>query len=177
MAGLPGCGKSTVAAGLEKELGAAVLNKDRVRAALFPPAVLDYSAIQDDVSMAAVFQAAAAILRPRPGQVVILDGRTFLRPGQVRDLLALASLLGEAPRVIECVCDDDVARRRLEQDQADGSHPAGNRTFALYQQLKAAAVPLSIPRLVLDTGTLSREECVGQCLEYLEGDGRAVVPE
>jgi predicted kinase len=169
MAGLPGCGKSTVAAGLASELRAVILDKDRVRAALFPPGVLDYSAAQDDVTMAAIYQAAAAILRTRPGQVVILDGRTFLRPGQVRDLLDLAASVNEVPHIIECVCDDDVARRRLEADQARGGHPAGNRTFALYQQLQAAAVPLTLPRLVLDTGKLTPEECVRRGLEYLGG--------
>jgi len=66
--------------------------------------------------MAAVYQAAKAILKASPLQVVILDGRTFLRPGQVNDLLAVASSLGVVPRVIECVCDDEVARERLERD-------------------------------------------------------------
>jgi predicted kinase len=39
MAGLPGSGKSTLATCLEPRLGAVVLDKDRVRAALFPPRV------------------------------------------------------------------------------------------------------------------------------------------
>jgi adenylylsulfate kinase len=167
MAGLPGTGKSTVAACLWRELGAVVLDKDRVRAALFPPRVLDYSAAQDDVCMTTIYQAAAAILKATPQQPVVLDGRTFLRAGQVADLLTLASSLGTPPRVIECVCDEDVARRRLEADQASGGHPAGNRTFALYLSLKAAAEPLTVPRLVLDTGRLPLEECVRRCLDYL----------
>jgi adenylylsulfate kinase len=169
MAGLPGCGKSTVAAGLERELGAVVLDKDRVRAALFPPRVLDYSAVQDDVCMAAIYQAAATILNANPRQHVVIDGRTFLRADQVADLLALASSLGTPPRVIECVCDDDVARRRLEADRARGGHPAGNRTYALYLSLKADAEPLTVPRFVLDTGRLPLEECVRRCLGYLKG--------
>jgi predicted kinase len=167
MAGLPGCGKSTVAAGLARELGGVVLDKDQVRAVLFPPAVLDYSAAQDDVSMAAIYEAAAVILRARPRQAVILDGRTFLRPGQLRPLLDLAAALKATPHLLECVCADDVARRRLEQDLARGGHPAGNRTFALYQELKATAQPLPAARLILDTGQLSPAECVRRCLDYL----------
>ena len=62
MAGLPGSGKSTAAAYLAERLGAVVLDKDRVRAALFPPPVLDYSAEQDEITMAALYRAAAAIL-------------------------------------------------------------------------------------------------------------------
>src|SRR5438105_9642425 len=102
MAGLPGTGKSTLAACLEGELGAVVLDKDRVRAALFPPRVLDYAALQDDIAMAAIYQAAGAILKADPRQAVVLDGRTFLRPGQVRSLLDLAASLDEPARVIEC---------------------------------------------------------------------------
>jgi adenylylsulfate kinase len=169
MAGLPGTGKSTVAAGLERELGAVVLDKDRVRAALFPPRVLDYSAAQDDVCMAAIYRAAATILQAAPQRPVVIDGRTFLRATHVADLLALGSALGTPPRVIECVCDDEAARRRLEADQARGAHPAGNRTYALYLSLKAAAEPLSMPRLVLDTGRLSPDECLRRCREYLRG--------
>ncbi len=63
MAGLPGTGKSTLAERLKAELGAVVLNKDEVRAVLFPPPVLDYSAAQDDLCMAAIYAAAAAIIR------------------------------------------------------------------------------------------------------------------
>jgi hypothetical protein len=43
---------------LAEELGAVVLNKDTVRAALFPPPVLDYSAGQDDISTQAIYYAA-----------------------------------------------------------------------------------------------------------------------
>src|SRR5262249_47394402 len=128
MAGLPSTGKSTLASCLESEIGAVLLGKDVVRAALFPPRVLDYSAVQDEISMSAIFQAVAAILRGDPRQAVIIDGRTFLRPGQLQPLIDLATSQGEDLFIIECVCDDDVARRRLEKDLAEGSHPAGNRT-------------------------------------------------
>jgi adenylylsulfate kinase len=162
MAGLPGSGKSTLAACLEERLGAVVLDKDRVRAALFPPRVIDYSKQQDDIAMAAIYQAATAILKASPRQVVVIDGRTFSRPGQLQPLLEL----GEPPRIVECVCDDAVARERL----ANARHPAANRDFALYLSLKAAAEPITMPHLVLDTGRLTLDECVRRCLEYLRGD-------
>src|SRR5437764_8986344 len=171
MAGLPGSGKSTLATCLEERLGAVVLDKDRVRAALFPPRVLDYSAGQDDITMAAIYPAVRAIHKANAGQAVVIDGRTYLRPGQVRSLLDLAESLGEAPHVIECVCDDAVARERLERDLARGGHPAGNRTFALYLSLKADAEPIAVPHLVVDTGRLSLAECAARCLGYLRRGG------
>jgi predicted kinase len=169
MAGLPATGKSTLAARLARELGAVVLDKDRVRAVLFPPPVLDYSREQDDVCMAAIYRAAACILGSDRRRTVILDGRTFAHADQVHDLSARAAAMGEVPRIIECVCADEVARRRLEEDQARGAHPAGNRTVALYLALKAEREPIHAPRLVLDTGALSPEECLGRCRRYLSG--------
>jgi hypothetical protein len=62
-----------------------VLNKDQVRAALFPPPVLDYSAAQDDLCMAAIYSAAAHIRNASPQQVVIRDGRDSKTPEGVAE--------------------------------------------------------------------------------------------
>lgn len=169
MAGLPGTGKSTLAGRLAAELGGVVLSKDVVRAALFPPPVLDYSREQDDIALDAIYHAAEHILASsrRP---VIIDGRTFSKAYQVRDLFAAADRMDTSPKIIECVCSDEVVRERLERDHAAGTHPAGNRTFEMYLGVKARAEPLSVPRLVLDTGRLSVEECVARAIEYLGAD-------
>ncbi len=167
MAGLPGTGKSTLAARLAAELGGVVLSKDVVRSALFPPPVLDYSAAQDDVAMSAVFAAARLLLGAKPERVVILDGRTFSKARQVADLLALGREVGQEPFVIECVCAEDAARDRLDRDAAAGTHPAGNRTGELHAAVKAAAEPLTVPRLTLDTGCGSPDECLARALAYL----------
>lgn len=167
MAGLPGTGKSTLAAALAEALGGVVLSKDMVRAALFPPPVLDYSPAQDDVAMAAVYAAARQLLTANPARDVILDGRTFRKSSQVDALLALGREVGEELAVIECVCDDAAARDRLERDAAAGSHPAGNRTGALHALVAATAEPLAIPRLTIDTSSLSPADCLRLALAYL----------
>jgi len=169
MAGLPATGKSTLAARLAYELGGVVLSKDQVRAALFPVPVLNYSAEENEISMAAIIHAARYIRQTFPQQAIIIDGRTFLRSRQVDDLLALAASLGETPRIIECICADDVARQRLEHDLASGTHPAKNRTFELYRAVKQQAEPIPVAHLTLDTGSTPLEECVRRCLGYLRG--------
>lgn len=167
MAGLPGTGKSALAGRLAGELSGVVLSKDTVRAALFPRPVLDYSAEQDEIAMGAVYAAAGYVLAGDPGRVVILDGRTFSKAAQVGTVATFAESVGQSARVIECVCTDDVARGRLKADAATGTHPAGNRTVELYQRVKARAEPLTVPRLTLDTGALSLDECVRRAREYL----------
>lgn len=169
MAGLPGSGKSTLAARLAERLGGVVLSKDVVRAGLFPAPALDYSSAQDEIAMTAVYHAAAYTLRHRPEVPVLLDGRTFSKSEQLEAPLALAATAGQSLRVIECVCAPDIARARIALDHRAGTHPAGNRTPDMYDRVRAAAAPLTLPRLTLDTGVLALDECVARALAYLVG--------
>ncbi|MBP3954192.1 ATP-binding protein [Gemmata sp. G18] len=167
MAGLPGSGKSTLASRLADTFRGVVLSKDVVRSALFAPSVLDYSTAQDEIAISAVYEAARYILTADPGRAVFLDGRTFSKLGQLDSPLALAVSLNQRLQVIECVCSDEVARARLEADHTAGAHLAGNRTPDMYARVRAAAVPLAVPRLTLDTGALALEDCVSRALAYL----------
>ena len=166
MAGLPGTGKSTIAARLAERLGGVVLCKDVVRRALFPPPALDYSREQDDLALRAMYLAANRI-RDAANLHVVIDGRTFSKAYQVRDLFTAAERMGLIPCIIECICSDEVARERIERDLQQGTHPAGNRTFAMYLEMKARAEALTAPRLVLDTGNEALEECVSRAGSYV----------
>src|ERR1700723_4445200 len=76
-AGLPGTGKSTLARAMAERLGAAVLDKDRVRGALFPGALTDYTPPQDQLCMRAMLDAAAYLTEHRRGHYIFFDGRPF----------------------------------------------------------------------------------------------------
>ncbi|MGH3719441.1 MAG: AAA family ATPase [Pseudonocardiaceae bacterium] len=84
LAGLLGTGKSTLAAELvhRMEGRALLLDKDRVRHALFGPQHTLYTCEQDDFCVLTMFRAAAWHLRHTPGSVVIFDGRTCSRTYQ-----------------------------------------------------------------------------------------------
>jgi predicted kinase len=147
LSGLPGTGKSTLARALSAELGAPVLDKDAVRAALFGPQGTDYSRSQDDRCMAAIYAEAARLAdgarREDAARVAaILDGRTFSRHESVAGLLDAARAAGAALLVVECRCADRVAEARLLADAARGTHPAANRGVALHRALRAAAEAL-----------------------------------
>jgi predicted kinase len=171
MAGLPGTGKSAIAAELEKSLHATVLGKDEIRAQLFPRDTVNFSREQDDLCMEVIFLIARYLLRINPEQNIIIDGRTFTRSYQIEHLLSRADLLKAKPVIIECVCDDVVAKQRLDDDLHAGTHPAGNRTYKLYQELKEKADPIRAARLVIDTGKEPLERSVERCMVYLEQQG------
>ena len=175
MAGLPGTGKSTLARRLVRRLAdesvggqvrSALLDKDVVRAALFSADDIEYSTRQDDLCVDVMLQAAEYLLQAAPRRHVLLDGRTFSRRYQVQVVRRFAGRLGVPCVFIECVCSDETARRRLERDVAEGRHPARNRTFQMYLEVKAQAEPIDGPKLVVNTeGDL--EHCVQRCLVHL----------
>ena len=159
MAGLPGTGKTTLARQLAEPLNAAVLSKDTVRHALFSPGLVEYSSEQDDFVIDLLLRTAEYIWQRRPDQVIILDGRTFSRAAQRRHVIDFAEKLSQPWRIIECVCSDETARRRLAE--ADPTHPAVNRTPHLYEEVKQRWEGITEPKLSVRTdGEVNLEELV-----------------
>jgi predicted kinase len=150
MAGLPGTGKSTLARQLAPALDAAILSKDTVRHALFEPDLVEYSAEQDDFVIDLLLLTAEYIWERHAKKAIILDGRTFSRASQRQHVIDFADGHLQPWRIIECTCDDELARDRLSQPDAD--HPAGNRTPHLYDEVKRRWEPITQPKIVIDTG-------------------------
>jgi hypothetical protein len=135
------------------------LDKDRIRAGLFPPSHVHYTDDQNDFCVDVMYRTAEWLLRRDHPPVVILDGCTYTRAGQIASLRRMASRLGEPLRVIECTCDDQLALARIADD---GNHLADNRDAALYRKLQAAAQAITGPKLVVDTGR-PLGACVADC--------------
>ncbi len=166
MAGLPGTGKSTVAQALAHTLPGAVLDKDVIRAALFAPAHVEYSLEQDDFCQEIMLQTAAYLLAKNTSSYVILDGRTFSRLYQRERVLEFCSQLGTRSAILECVCSEETALRRLQEAAAQQIHPAINRTPDLYRQIRKTWEPIECPKLVLDTEA-DLTTCAERAAQYI----------
>ncbi len=148
MAGLPGSGKSALSRALAAELGDTVLDKDEVRAALFPPSDIEYSAEQDDFCMGIMLKVAGYLFRKDPSRHIFLDGLTFSRTYQLERATGFAEALSQPWRILECVCSEGTARERLATDPP---HLAANRDFNLYLRVKARFEEISLPKTIIDT--------------------------
>ncbi len=148
MAGLPGTGKTTLAHALAEITAGSVLSKDQIRAALFSPEDIEYSTAQDDFCMDVMLQAARFLLQKNPQRKVFLDGRTFSRRYQIDRVLAFAADLSQPWTILECTCSVESVRRRIDLDP---SHPARNRTFSLYEDVKARFERITYQKTVIDT--------------------------
>lgn len=167
MAGLPGTGKSTLAQNLADACSGIVLNKDLIRAALFPMALIEYSTKQDDFCMSILFQVASYMLQNDPSLYVIVDGRTFSCKYQVEALDRFAEEIKKPLKIIECICSDETAQKRLEEKLAMGAkHLAGNRDYHLYLTIKAHFEPIREPKVVVNTDE-DLAHCLALCLDYV----------
>jgi predicted kinase len=166
MAGLPGTGKTTLARELARRTSGRVLSKDEFRHAIFLPAEIEYSSRQDDFCLQLMLQTAEYLLSRDPARIIFLNGRPFSRRYQIDNVLRLASSLHQSWRILECVCSEETARKRLAKDADATSHPAGNRDFHLYADVRARFEAITHPKTVIDTDQ-SIEHCAATAMAAL----------
>jgi adenylylsulfate kinase len=166
MAGLPGTGKSTLARELAARTSGRVLSKDEIRHAIFRPEEIEYSTQQDDHCLQVMLETAGYLLERDPARAIFLDGRPFSRRYQIENVTASATALRQSWRILECVCADETARRRLAADAIASDHPAGNRDYELYLKVKLHFEVITHVKTVIDT-ELPLQTCVQQALAAL----------
>jgi predicted kinase len=151
MAGLPGTGKTTLARELAVRTSGRVLGKDEIRSALFAADEIEYSSRRDDFCLHVMLETAGYLLQRNPNRVLFLDGRPFSRHYQIENVVNAAAALHQSWRILECVCPEQIARQRLEEQLALRAHPAGNRDFKLYLEVKARFETITLPKATIDT--------------------------
>ncbi len=177
--GLPGTGKSAVAAALGRSIRAPVVRTDMVRRALFRPVAfarlrrmerkflfdvqragigrelageaLDVMEAQKEITYNAFFMLAGELAGA--GKDVVMDA-TFYREEYRRRARAVARGLGQRLFFVQTVCPDEVVRRRMEARNAAN---VANARFGTYLAFKRTFEPPRGPVLLVDTTHPLRE--------------------
>ncbi|MCS7479586.1 AAA family ATPase [Umezawaea endophytica] len=164
VAGLPGCGKSTLAESLARRLRAPVFSMDWQLGALVPFGLLRPD---NTTAVAEVQMTAAAAGQLRLGLSVVLDATGHRR--ETRDRWrALTENLGGVFVGVECVCTDDALLRRRVDDRARGipGWPA-TVTWEHVGRMRRLWEPWTEPHLLVDSATDSPEIAVRRVLDAI----------
>jgi predicted kinase len=157
LCGLPGSGKSALAAPLCERFALALIDRDRIRDRLFPACRFTEAEKQ------AANQAVLETLRAHcaAGVSSLLDGMTFGRESERRAVRAIAAEHGFDCRVLWLDCSVDLAAERVRQQL----HPAADRTPQLVRDVaRRFEKPLDAVRL---DATLAMEEILQRAVAAL----------
>jgi uncharacterized protein len=166
--GLPGTGKSTLAAGLAAETGWALLRSDELRDELVPRPAAPPETRYAPESIQAVYDELLARARSRlaAGTPVVADA-SWLQASTRQAARRAAAEIGAEVAELCCVCDDATASSRLVRRRAEGID-ASEATPAIHALLAARADPW--PQAgVLDTSAQDAGTTLALALALLGG--------
>lgn len=156
LVGLPGAGKSVVAAFLARELALRLVSRDAIRAAMFPQC--RYSPAEKRAAFRAVLTALE--VNCALGESSVIDGMTFARR---RDLERVRERCAAYDAMLQPVWLDvppHVARARVAADFARGVHPAADRDPALVDAVLRGFEPPGAGVPAIDASLPLAQVCV-----------------
>ncbi|AVP97365.1 hypothetical protein C7S18_09235 [Ahniella affigens] len=114
--GLPGAGKTALAAYLEQRFQVRVVNRDAIRAALFPECAYTLP------EKRAAFQALLLAIEVNAalGESTVIDGMTFSRRADLEKVAALGERYGLTLAPIWLDIDPELAKQRITKDWETG---------------------------------------------------------
>jgi predicted kinase len=147
MAGLPGSGKSSVAAALARELAAPIVSVDPIEAALWRAGIS-----RGEPTGFAAYLVAEAVADGvlALGQNVIVDAVNAIEAARWQ-WRTLAGRHGVPVAFVEVVCSDPVLHRRRLEGRSRGIEGFEEPTWEAVEQLRREFEPWVDERLVLDT--------------------------
>jgi predicted kinase len=130
--GLPGAGKSTVAAHLAARLALRRVDRDEIRAALFPRC--DYSVLEKRAAFRSLLHALE--VNCALGHSSVIDGMTFSRRRDVERVARTIEPFGARLLPVWLDVPAETARARIARDIASGvPHVAADRTPGLVDEV------------------------------------------
>jgi predicted kinase len=135
LAGLPGAGKSTLAAALSRITGWPILDRDALCAEQWPNE--GARARREAADQLLLRRVGSAV---RAGLCLIVDGKSWARASDRAALAAVVEEAGGRLQWVELRVDIDTAKARVRKSAA--AHPADDRNEALVEVVQARMEPI-----------------------------------
>lgn len=135
LCGLPGAGKTTVAVELQERYPLRLVDRDRIRDAMFP--LCAYSDAEKEASNEAVMS--ALVTNCRLGFDSLVDGMTFSSKAQRSEFARVVKDCGGRFAVLFLDCPLDTVRQRIASQE--GGHAAADRDADLAEEVAARFEP------------------------------------
>lgn len=159
LVGLPGAGKSLVAAALGERLGLRRLDRDAIRHALFPHC--SYSFIEKHAAFRALLLGLE--INGILGESSVIDGCTFSRRAELDRVEEVTRRQGQRFVALFLDCPPDLARERIRADVAASTHLARDRDPDLVAEVVARFEPPPSTALRIDASRPADEVCRLAC--------------
>ena len=154
--GLPGAGKSTVSGHLATKLGLRRVDRDEIRAALFPRC--DYSVLEKRAAFRSLLHALE--VNCALGHSSVIDGMTFSRRRDLERVARTVEPFNARLLPIWLEVPPDVARARIARDLAAGHpHVAGDRKPALVDEVLQRLQQPDARVVVVDASKPAEQVC------------------
>jgi len=135
LAGLPGCGKSTLAAAIANSLGFKLVSQNQVRRAQG----MSRMPKEQDETLRLIDQMVCQSLLSGKGAIVDSVNRYLFRRHQ---LYGVASGCGKRVFAIECICDEATAKSRIMKRPEPDNLVSDPNSLEVYDRLAAAWQPI-----------------------------------
>lgn len=163
VAGLPGAGKTALAERLAPVLGARIVSRDVVRAAMFVPCA--FTATEKQASFRAVVAAVEA--NCRLGESTIVEGMPFSRVGEIEAVREASERLQVPCFTVVCDVPVAVAQARVRAQQAEGVPMADDRAAELVAEVAGRFRQPPPDAFVIDA-TQPLDELAAQVLTHVQ---------
>jgi predicted kinase len=161
-AGLPGSGKSAVAEGLSKKIGAPLLSIDPIEAAMWR------AGIPHDLTGVAAYEIAAAVAEEnlKLGLTVIVDAVNPVEAARATWVQA-AGRQRSPLTFVECICSDTSLHRKRVERRMRGIVGMPEITWARVEERRAEYEPWSMDHITVDSANKSPEALVRDVLTHM----------